>query len=51
MGDYASAAEYYDLLYQGMKDYPAEAELVRSAIMAVRPDARTPPAARPLAAR
>lgn len=41
MGDYASAAEYYDLLYRGMKDYPAEAELLRSVILAVRPDART----------
>lgn len=32
MGDYSSAAEFYDLLYSSEKDYPAEAELLRAII-------------------
>ena len=28
MGDYAKAAEFYDLIYSDQKDYPAEAALV-----------------------
>lgn len=41
MGAYAEAAEFYDLLYSGEKDYPAEARLVAELVRAVRPDART----------
>lgn len=40
MGDYAGAAEFYDLLYLGQKDYVAEAALLRSEILAACPDAR-----------
>lgn len=40
MSDYARAAEYYDLLYEGEKDYPAEAALVDSLIRTRAPDAR-----------
>lgn len=41
MGDYASAAEFYDLLYEGLKDYAAEARLLAATIRAVRPGARS----------
>ena len=40
MGDYAQAAEFYDLLYRD-KDYDAEAELVRATILAAHPAARS----------
>ena len=40
MGDYGSAAEFYDLLYAGVKDYQAEAELLASVIRDAAPDAR-----------
>lgn len=32
MGDYAAAAEFYDLLYASVKDYPAEAELLAGVV-------------------
>jgi SAM-dependent methyltransferase len=41
MSSYAEAAEFYDLLYQDQKDYPAEAELLRREILAACPTART----------
>jgi SAM-dependent methyltransferase len=42
VGSYASAAEYYDLLYSETdKDYGAEAALLASLIRASRPEART----------
>lgn len=41
MGDYASAAEFYDLLYASTKDYAAEARLLESTIRALRPGARS----------
>jgi SAM-dependent methyltransferase len=41
MGDYSSAAEFYDLLYAAEKDYPAEARLLRALIDAVHPRARS----------
>ena len=39
MGDYAEAAEFYDLLYQDQKDYPAEAQFLRTEILAASPGA------------
>ncbi len=41
MGDYASAADFYDLLYEGEKDYAAEAALLRDEILAACPSARS----------
>jgi SAM-dependent methyltransferase len=41
MGAYANAAQFYDLLYEGQKDYPAEAELLRATILDVHPTAHT----------
>ena len=41
MGDYARAAEFYDLLYREQKDYPAEAGLLRSEILAANPEAQS----------
>jgi SAM-dependent methyltransferase len=38
---YSQAAEFYDLLYQDEKDYPAEAALLASSIRALHPDATT----------
>jgi SAM-dependent methyltransferase len=39
MGDYSHAAEFYDLLYQGEKDYAAEADLLSALIRALHPAA------------
>ena len=39
MGAYATAAQFYDALYHGDKDYGAEAELVAATIRALHPDA------------
>jgi SAM-dependent methyltransferase len=39
VGHYARAAEYYDLLYGGQKDYPAEAALIAAAIREANPNA------------
>ena len=41
MGHYARAAEYYDLLYRGQKDYPAEAALLAALIREANPRARS----------
>ncbi len=41
MGSYGSAAEFYDLLYAGEKDYAAEAELIASFIRERDPTARS----------
>jgi SAM-dependent methyltransferase len=41
MGSYGRAAEFYDLLYSGEKDYPAEARLIASLIRDACPSART----------
>jgi SAM-dependent methyltransferase len=41
MGDYSQAAEFYDLLYGGMKDYEAEADLLVSLIREATPQATT----------
>jgi len=41
VSDYAKAAEFYDLLYQSLKDYPAEARLLRAEILAANPSARS----------
>jgi SAM-dependent methyltransferase len=38
---FSASAELYDLIYAGFKDYPAEAELLASAIRAVHPHAHT----------
>lgn len=40
MGAYSESAELYDLLYAGVKDYAAEAELLAALIRERRPDAR-----------
>ncbi len=39
MGHYARAAEYYDLLYRGQKDYAAEAQLLAAVIREANPAA------------
>lgn len=39
MGEYAAAAEYYDLLYSDVKDYAAEAELLAALIRDAMPHA------------
>ncbi|HKJ02512.1 MAG TPA: class I SAM-dependent methyltransferase, partial [Longimicrobiales bacterium] len=39
MGSYGKAAEFYDLLYDGQKDYRAEAEFLTSLIHGARPSA------------
>jgi dTDP-3-amino-3,6-dideoxy-alpha-D-glucopyranose N,N-dimethyltransferase/dTDP-3-amino-3,4,6-trideoxy-alpha-D-glucopyranose N,N-dimethyltransferase len=39
VGDYSSAAEFYDLLYRSGKDYVAEAQLLSRVIREVVPDA------------
>jgi SAM-dependent methyltransferase len=41
MGSYKQAAEFYDLFYEGEKDYPAEARLLETLIREVHPDARS----------
>lgn len=41
MGDYVGAAEYYDLLYAGRKDYAAEADFLAGLIGQVRAGARS----------
>lgn len=41
MGDYATAAEFYDLLYAEQKDYPAEAGLLASLIRERHADAKS----------
>lgn len=41
MGDYAKAAEFYDILYGGQKDYAAEAELLAAIIREAHPGARS----------
>jgi SAM-dependent methyltransferase len=41
MGAYASAAEFYDLLYAGQKDYVAEATLLGTLVRDIRPTARS----------
>jgi 2-polyprenyl-3-methyl-5-hydroxy-6-metoxy-1,4-benzoquinol methylase len=41
VGDYASAPEYYDLLYRDVKDYAAEARLIRAVILDAHPAALT----------
>jgi SAM-dependent methyltransferase len=41
LGDYAKAAEFYDLLYGGQKDYVAEAELLAGIIREAHPRARS----------
>lgn len=41
MGSYENAAEFYDLLYAGEKDYPAEAALVEGLIRASHPSAQS----------
>jgi len=41
VGHYARAAEYYDLLYSGQKDYPAEAALLAALIREAKPRARS----------
>jgi 2-polyprenyl-3-methyl-5-hydroxy-6-metoxy-1,4-benzoquinol methylase len=41
LGDYAKAAEFYDLLYGGQKDYAAEAELLAAIIREVHPHAHS----------
>lgn len=41
MGDYAQAAEFYDLLYAGRKDYAAEADFLVGLIEEARPGARS----------
>jgi SAM-dependent methyltransferase len=40
VGDYSQAAEFYDLLYAGMKDYAAESAVVAELIRAEVPNAR-----------
>ncbi|MCG6956954.1 MAG: class I SAM-dependent methyltransferase [Gemmatimonadetes bacterium] len=40
MGSYAAAAEFYDLLYLGRKDYRAETEMIAGVIREGNPDAR-----------
>ncbi|MGH7445510.1 MAG: class I SAM-dependent methyltransferase [Longimicrobiales bacterium] len=39
MGDYAAAAEFYDLLYASVKDYPAEAVLLAGIVRDAMPHA------------
>lgn len=39
MGDYADAAEFYDLLYADEKDYAGEAKLLEGLILEANPDA------------
>ena len=41
MGDYANAAEFYDLLYCGEKDYEAEARLLADLIRSSDPEAKS----------
>lgn len=41
VGSYASAAEFYDLLYDGEKDYEAEAKLLADLIREAHPSATT----------
>lgn len=41
MGDYANAAELYDLLYAGQKDYAAEADLLATLIREANPRAKS----------
>lgn len=41
MGDYAQAAEFYDLLYESRKDYGVEADYLAGLIGAARPGARS----------
>jgi len=41
MGAYAQAADVYDLLYAGEKDYPAEARLLERVVHEANPTART----------
>ena len=40
MGHYANAAEHYDLLYAGIKDYEAEAGLLAGLIREALPSAK-----------
>ena len=39
MGDYSRAAEFYDLLYEGQKDYAAEAKLIGDLVRQHNPKA------------
>lgn len=41
MASYGKAAEYYDLLYSGQKDYPAEARFIASLIREACPSAES----------
>lgn len=41
MGDYGKAAEFYDLLYAGEKDYERESDLVARLVRARNPGAKT----------
>lgn len=41
MGSYTSAADFYDLLYEGQKDYAAESAYLAALIREVLPDARS----------
>jgi len=41
LGDYAEAADLYDLLYTGAKDYAAEAQLLERFVREAQPAART----------
>lgn len=41
MSHYSAAAEFYDLLYEGEKNYTAEAELLSSVIRGLQPIARS----------